>query len=84
MQLTTDLDKHLVEIPGVTTSALSFLQLPSVIRPEPVAPLPNGFIGDDNSTFGQKVFHVSKTQTETVIQPNCVTDNCRMKSVSVV
>jgi hypothetical protein len=38
MQLTADLDEHLVEIPSVTQSALSFFQLPRVFRPQPVAP----------------------------------------------
>jgi hypothetical protein len=46
--------------------------------------LPNRFIGDDNPALGQKVFHVAKAQRETMIQPDGVTDNCRMESVSTV
>jgi hypothetical protein len=84
MQLTADLNEHLVEIPGVTQSALSFLKLSRIFRPESIAPLPNGFIRDHNSTFGQKVFHIPKAQTEAMIQPYCVTDDERRKSVSMV
>jgi len=84
MQLAADLDEHLVEIPGVTHSALSFFQFPGIFRPKSVAPVPNGFIRDGNATFVQKVFHIPKAQTEAMIQPNGVTDDCRMKSVSMV
>jgi len=67
-----------------STSALSFLYRPGVFRPEAIAPLPNGFVGDGNSTFGQKVFHIPQAQTEAMVQPNRVTDDCRRKSVFMV
>jgi hypothetical protein len=67
MQPTVDLNEHLVEIPGVTQSALSFLKLSRIFRPESIAPLPNGFIRDRNSTFGQKAFHIAKAETKPMI-----------------
>jgi hypothetical protein len=69
-KLAADFDEHLVEIPGVTQSALSFLKLSSAFRPEAVTPLPNGFIRDNNATFGQKIFYIPKAQTKAMIQPN--------------
>ena len=84
MELTTDLDKDLVQIPCVTQPALSFLKLLCVFRPESIAPLPNGFIRDGNATFSQKVFNISQAQTETMVQPHSVTDDGRRKSVSMV
>jgi hypothetical protein len=84
MEFAADLDEHLVQIPGVTQSALSLLKLSRIFRPESVAALPNGFIRDRNSTFGQKIFHIPKAQTEAMIQPNCVTDDGRRKSVATV
>ena len=83
-QLAADLNEYLVEIPGVTISALSFLKLSSVFRAEPVAPLPNGFIRDGNPTFDQKIFNISKAQTEAMVQPHRMTDDGRRKSVSMV
>ena len=87
LQLPRDLvirHPHLVEIPGVTQSALSFLKLSRIFWPEPVAPLPNGFIRDGNATFGQKVFNIPQAQAKTIVQPNCMTDDGRRKSVSMV
>ena len=84
MELTTDLDKHLVQIPGVTQPALSFLKLFRIFRPESIAPLPNGFIRDGYSTFGQKVFNISQAQAETMVEPDGVTNNFRGKAVTLV
>jgi len=53
MQLTVDLNEHLIELASLTQSALSFSLLPPVFQLESVAPLPNGLIRDGNSTFSQ-------------------------------
>ena len=84
MELTTDLDKHLVQLPGVTEPALSLLKLLRIFRPESIAPLPNGFIRDGYSRFGQKVFNISQAQAETMVKQNSMTDDGRRKSVSMV
>jgi len=84
LELAPDLDEHLIEIPGVTQSALSFLKLSRIFWPESVAPLPNGFIRDGNATFGKKVFNIPQAQEKAIVQPNCMTDAGRRKSVSMV
>jgi hypothetical protein len=84
MEFASDLDEHLVKMPGVTQPALSFLKLSRIFWPESVAPLSNGFTRNGNSTLGQKVFHIPKAQTEAMTQPNRVTDDCRRQWVSVV
>ena len=77
LELAPDLNDHLVEKPGVTQSALSFLKLSRIFWPESVAPLPNGFIRDGNATFGQKVFNIPQAQAKAIVQPNCMTDDGR-------
>jgi hypothetical protein len=49
-----------------------------------LAPLPNGFIGDRDASFGEEFFHFTEAQTKTMVQPDGVTDNFRGKTVTVV
>jgi len=48
-----NLNKHLIKVPIVTQAGASLLYGPGVFWPEVVAPLTDGFIGDNDSTFGQ-------------------------------
>ena len=48
------------------------------------APSSDGFIRDNNSAFGQKIFNITEAQTETMIDPYGVADNFRRETVSVV
>jgi len=49
-----------------------------------LAPLPNGFIGDSDASFGEEFFHFTEAQTESMVQPGGVTDNFRGKTVTLV
>jgi hypothetical protein len=48
------------------------------------APLADGFIGNNDSAFGQKIFHITEAQTEAMIDPYGVADDFRRETVSVV
>ncbi len=44
----------------------------------------NGFIRDGDASFGKKFFHLTKTETEPMVQPDGVTDNFRGKTVTLI
>ena len=66
---TLDRDEHLVEMPGVSQPTAAAPQLPGVDRTEPLAPLPDGLIGDVDTPAGQHVLHVSEAEREAVSRP---------------
>jgi hypothetical protein len=82
--LALDIHEELVQVPHVSLTSLSTPKVPSVIESELLTPLPNGLVGDDDSAFCHEVLDVSEAQTESVIQPNRVTDDLGRKPVSVI
>jgi hypothetical protein len=74
-----------------------FIQVPLVIRSGPpmpefirvgltelAAPLPDGFIGYDNPTGAQELFHIAVAETEAVIQPDAVADDFGREAVVLI
>ena len=51
------------------------IEFANVARTELPTPMPNGFVGDDDAWFSQKIFHKAKAQTETVIKPDGMADD---------
>jgi hypothetical protein len=41
-------------------------------------------MGDNNATFSQQQFNISKAEAEHVIQPDCVADDLGGKAMTVV
>jgi hypothetical protein len=82
--LAPDVHEQLVQMPDVSPSTLPTSQVVSVVESELLTPLPNSLVGDDNSAFRKEILDVSEAQTESVIQPNRVTDDLGRKPVSVV
>jgi hypothetical protein len=81
---TLDVHEDFVQVPHISQPPLSRLQLSSVLGPELPAPLPDGFVGDDDSPLRQELLDVAKAQTESVIQPNGMTDDLRREPVAVI
>jgi hypothetical protein len=77
-------ENHLVHVPFVPTTRAAAAQLIGVGLPKFEAPLPDGFIGDDDSTLRQNFLNIAKTERETEIQPNSVTDNLRWETETFV
>ena len=50
----------------------------------PWVPRANGFVADGDSTFSQEIFYISMTEIESVIEPDCITDDFRRESVAFV
>ena len=55
LALTVDRHEDFVQEPRISESTLPSLQLPSVVGAELPAPLANGFVGHDDSSFGQQM-----------------------------
>ena len=81
---TLDRYEHLVEMPGVSEPATSASQSARIFRTEPSTPLPDGLIGDFDTSAGQHVLHVSEAEREAMIEPHRVADDFRGKPVSAV
>ena len=84
MQLTTNRDKHFIKKPSVAQLASPLLQFAGVVWTKSIAPSSNRFIGNLDSTLCQKVFDISETEAEPMVQPNGVTDDLRRKSMTVI
>jgi hypothetical protein len=76
--------KHFIKMPDIAHSALAFLQSSGILRPKSVAPLTNRFIRNFDSPLSQEIFDIPKTETESMVQPNSMTDDFRRESMSVV
>ena len=77
-----DLDEQLVQMPGVALAAPAVPQPPCVVEPERSTPMSNRLIRYGDTPFGEEIFDIPKTQAETMVEPDGVTDDFRGKSVS--
>ena len=82
--LPSGIHEDLVQLPYISQATAAMSEGSRELRAELPRPLANSLVGDENTTFGQKVLDVSETQTESVIQPHCVTDDLRRESVSML
>ena len=82
--LAVDSDEEFVQIPGITEASLFLLETSGIVGSEFQAPLPDGFVRNSYSAFGQKIFNITEAQTETMIDPYGVADDFRRETVSLV
>jgi hypothetical protein len=82
--LAVDSDEEFVQIPGITEAPLFHLKTSGIVGSEFPAPLANGFVRNNYSAFGQKIFNITEAQTEAMIDPYGVADDFRRETVSVV
>lgn len=82
--LAVDSDEDLIQVPAVAEAALAALQLSSIVRTELLTPMSNGFIGNDEAAFCEKIFHISKAQAETMINPAGMANDFDREAVTVV
>ena len=79
-----DSDKEFVKIPGITEASLSLLKTSGIVGVRISSPLPDGFLRNNDSTFGQKIFHITEAQTEAMIDPYGVADDFWREAVPAV
>ena len=60
MLLPVDPDEEFVQIPGITEAALFLLKTSGIVGSEFPAPLPDGFVRNKDSAFGQKIFNITE------------------------
>ena len=82
--LAIDPHEDFVQVPDIAEAALAPLQLSSIVRTELLTPMSNGFIGDHDSAFGEKILDISETQAETMIDPDGMANDFDRKTVTVV
>ena len=82
--LAVDSDEEFVQIPGITEASLFSLKTSGIVGSEFPAPPPDGFVGNHDSAFGQKIFNITEAQTEARIDPYGVANDFRRETVSVV
>ena len=79
-------DRHedFVQEPRISESTLSSLQLPSVVGAELPAPLANGFVGHDDSSFGQQILNIPEAHAVSVVEPDGMADDFGRKAMPMV
>jgi hypothetical protein len=78
-----DSDEHLVEMPFVPGPRTAASQTAGEGLAKFLVPTPNGLIGDDNTTSGQKQFNIPKAEAEHMVQPDGVADYLGGKAMMV-
>jgi hypothetical protein len=84
LSLALNRDKDFVDVPGIPSAPLSFFKFTRIGRSKLPTPLTNGSIRDSNATFGEKFFHLTKTEGEPMVKSHGVTDNFRGKTVTLI
>ena len=82
--LTLDLHEDLVNMPGITQSTPLASDRAGVLRSELETPEADGLVGDDDPPLSQQIFHISKAQGESMVEPHAVADDCGRKTVASV
>ena len=82
--LTLDGHEEFVQVPRVTQATLSPLEPTGILGTEFLTPLPDGFVGNDNSALCQEILDISEAQAEAMVEPDGVADDLRRESVSSV
>ena len=78
-----DSNEDFVQILGVAASALSPLQFSNVVGAELLTPPSNGFIGNIDSAFGEKVFHIPEAHAEATIDTDGIANDFGREAMTV-
>ena len=82
--LAIDPHENFVQVPDIAETTLAALQLSSILGTELLTPMSNGFIGNDNAAFGEKIFHISEAHTEAIIDPDGMANDFNREAMTVV
>ena len=82
--LSTNLDKHFVEVPPIIGSCSEVSEMVRIFSSELEHPPPDRFIRYVETSPGQQVFHVSEAQREPAIKPNGVLDDFSREAVAPI
>ena len=82
LTLATNRHKEFVQMPRVVDWPGTMPKPPRVREAEGLAPVPNGFVRDGDAAVREEVFDVAETQSEAVVEPDGVADDCGRESVA--
>ena len=68
----------------ITETTLMLLQISSILGTELLAADSNGFIRDDDSTFGEKILDITEAHAEAMTNPDGVADDFRREPMPVI
>ena len=81
--LTADVANHLVEMPARRRRRSAALEFGGDLRTELDRPAAHGLLADTDSPLSQQLFDVPKTQGETEVEPDRMTDHIGWKAVTL-
>src|SRR5262247_698156 len=84
MACATNRQEDLIQVSLVPGLSPAVAQLIGIRLPELLAPLPDRFIGHDDATSEQELFHVAVAETKAEVQPDAMANDFRWKSVILI
>src|SRR5688572_19975993 len=84
MTLTLDCQKDLIEMPLIPGLRPAVAQLIGILLAKLTAPLADRFIGHDDTTSEQELFHVAVAETKAEVQPDAMADDFNGKTMMLV
>jgi hypothetical protein len=81
---TTDREKHLVQVPFIPWPGTPVPELMGMGLPKLPAPIPHGFVRENDATCGHQFFGVPVTEAETKVQPDTVADDLCRKPMALI
>ena len=82
--LAVDGDKHFIDVPIVTQSALTPFQCSPIARPKLEAPAPDRLVGHFDAALGKEILDITVAKTESVVETYSLADYIRQVTVSVI
>jgi hypothetical protein len=84
MMLAVDLDKDFINIEGITIASMLPLQSAGINRSEFDTPEPDRLSADSDTSLGEQVFNISVAEIESIVEQDCVGNDLRWESVTLV
>ena len=84
LPFTVDPDENFGQEPCISESTLSSLQTLGTVEPELRAPPVDCRVGHCDSPFGEQIFDISEADTESVVEPDGMTDDFDWTATSVI
>jgi hypothetical protein len=79
-----DSDKHFINVPDIAEPSLFPAKRSIIDRSELDASVSDRFIWDGNTALGNQVFDIAKTERESMVEPDGMTDDFRRKPVTFI
>jgi hypothetical protein len=82
MLFAIDLQEDFIDVESIVAALVFSLQSAGIDSPEFDTPEAARFAADYDTALGKQVFNILMAQVESVVEPNCVTDDVGRESVA--